>query len=69
MLFKNCAFVVTQDSQRRILKNTDVLVEGNSIEKIAKSIRAGAGEQVIDCSGKIVMPGGINIDEGPKRMD
>lgn len=60
MLLKNCRFIITQDSRRRILENCDILVEGKTISKIGKGLKAGKGEQTIDCSAKIVMPGLVN---------
>lgn len=60
MLLKNCRFLVTQDEKRRVLQNFDVLVEGNRIAKIGKAMSDGRGEETIDCSQKIVMPGLVN---------
>jgi 5-methylthioadenosine/S-adenosylhomocysteine deaminase len=56
MLLKNCSYILTQDSRRRILKDYSIEIEGNRIKRIAKSLR-GKG---INCKGKIVMPGLIN---------
>ncbi|OBT87582.1 hypothetical protein VE02_04113 [Pseudogymnoascus sp. 03VT05] len=42
------------------LKDTDVLVTGNLIAKIAKGIEVPEGAIVIDCKGKIVSPGFID---------
>ncbi len=60
MLLKNCRYIVTQDSKRKILENADVLAEGGLISKIGKGIRAGRGDEIIDCSNKIVVPGLVN---------
>lgn len=57
MLLKNCRYVVTQNSRREILENVDILVEGNRISSIAKDLD---GEDAIDCSERIVMPGLVN---------
>ncbi|KAL9109998.1 MAG: hypothetical protein Q9227_005337 [Pyrenula ochraceoflavens] len=40
--------------------NTDVLIKGNRIAKIGKSLTGDGSTQVIDCSGKIVSPGFID---------
>ncbi|GAA4503439.1 amidohydrolase family protein [Pseudaeromonas paramecii] len=40
-----------------LAQNMSVLIEGNSITKIAKSIPAPAGAAVIDAKGKVLMPG------------
>lgn len=56
MLLKNCKYIVTQNSDRRVLEGYDVLIEDGKIVEISENI-SGEG---IDCSGKIVMPGLIN---------
>jgi cytosine/adenosine deaminase-related metal-dependent hydrolase len=40
--------------------NTDVLIEGNTIKKIAPFITAGTGTKTINYAGKIVSPGFID---------
>ncbi len=57
MLLKNCRYLITQDSKRHIIENTDVLLEGSRIAKIGKNL---GGEDKIDCSKRIVMPGLVN---------
>ncbi|MEM4255003.1 MAG: amidohydrolase [Candidatus Norongarragalinales archaeon] len=57
LLVKN-ALVVTQDSQRRILRDCDVLVQGNSIAKVGRNLRENTAK--IDGKGKILVPGLIN---------
>jgi imidazolonepropionase-like amidohydrolase len=42
------------------LQNTDILVENGKIARVAQNIAAPAGVQVIDGSGKYVMPGIID---------
>ena len=61
ILLKNCRFIITQDSRRRILENKSILIEGSRIIKISSSIKAKKGYNVIDCSENIVMPGLINM--------
>jgi 5-methylthioadenosine/S-adenosylhomocysteine deaminase len=58
LLLKNCRYVVTQDPKRSVLENTDVLVDGNKIVKTGKV--SSKADDVIDCSGSLVMPGLIN---------
>lgn len=53
------ATVLTQDAQRRVLRNCDILVEGNRIAKIGKNLSERA-EVELDCRNKLVMPGMIN---------
>ena len=49
ILLKNCKYIVTQDDERRILKNKDILIEGNKISEIGK-VKSKADE-TISCSG------------------
>ncbi len=58
MLLKNCAWVVTQNPYRDVLKGVDVLIEGEEITGIGKGLKAQG--DVIDCSGKALLPGLIN---------
>ncbi len=60
MLLKNCRYILTQGAKRRVLQGQDILIEGNSIAKIGKGIKAGRDEEQIDCSQKIVIPGLVN---------
>ncbi len=60
MLLWNCRYLVTQDNGRKIMENADVLIEGNKIAKVGKNLKPGRGEDAIDCSSKIVMPGLVN---------
>ncbi len=57
MILKNCSYVITQDANRCLLKNCDILIEGTSIQKIGLNLK---GKEKIDCRGKLVMPGLIN---------
>lgn len=55
ILIKN-ATILTINKNKDILKNTDILIEGNKISQIAENINITA-QKVIDAKGKIVMPG------------
>lgn len=57
LVLKNAAFVITQDHQRQILKNKDILIENGRIARIGDNIQ---GEEKIDCSKRVLMPGLIN---------
>ncbi|MGE5850802.1 MAG: amidohydrolase family protein [Candidatus Methylomirabilota bacterium] len=48
---------VFDGKNEKLIMNANVLVEGNKIAKIAKSIPAPAGATVIDAKGKVLMPG------------
>jgi 5-methylthioadenosine/S-adenosylhomocysteine deaminase len=56
MLLKNCKYIITQDKNRQILKNYDILIEDDKIIDIKKKI-SGKG---LNCKDKIVMPGIVN---------
>ncbi len=58
MLFKNCSWVVTQNPDRDVLRGADVLIEDGVIESIGRHLPRGG--DVIDCSGKALLPGLIN---------
>lgn len=57
MLLKNCRYVVTQNAKREILRDVDILIKDNHIERIGKNLK---GTPVINCKDRIVMPGLIN---------
>ena len=60
-LIKN-ATVITQNANRDIIENCDILINGNSIEAVGKNIKIenGKPETVIDATNKIALPGFIN---------
>jgi len=61
-LFLRNAAVLTMDPRDTVIQDGFVLVRGGKIEAVGPSCRApeGRGFQVLDCSGKIVMPGFVN---------
>ena len=60
-LLKNAAVLVTMDDARRELAGGSVLVKGNRVVSIhASHGRLPPAQEVIDCSGHVVMPGMIN---------
>ena len=58
-LIKNASAIVTCDADDRVLKNADILIDGNKIIKLAENISAPDAE-VLDAAGKFVYPGLIN---------
>jgi 5-methylthioadenosine/S-adenosylhomocysteine deaminase len=58
ILIKNVD-VLTQNNRRELLRGVDMLIEGNKIEKIRKSIKEKA-EFRINGKGKLAVPGLIN---------
>ena len=57
MLLKNCSYIITQDRDRRILRNFDIRIENSKIREVGKNLNS---EVILDCRNKIVMPGLIN---------
>lgn len=60
-LIKNVSIFNGKDAA--LAKGMDVLVEGNKIKKIGKSIKAPAGATVIDGGGRVMTPGFIAMHE------
>ncbi|MFB6191269.1 MAG: amidohydrolase [Candidatus Nanohaloarchaea archaeon] len=58
MLLKDIDYLVTQNPDREILEDVDVLVRDGEIAAIGRDISADG--EVIDCSGKAVIPGLVN---------
>lgn len=58
IILKNCRWIVTQNSNREVLENQSIYIEGDKIAEIGK-ISTKADEEV-DCSKMLVMPGLIN---------
>lgn len=56
-LIKN-AIIVTMDPQRRILKNTDLLIDGSTISAVGSNLKESA-DKVVDGTGRMVLPGFI----------
>ena len=54
-LFKNGTIITASD-----MFQADVLVEGETITTIGRDLPAG-GHDVVDCTGKYLMPGGIDV--------
>ena len=59
MILKNIRFLVTQNPEREILENVDLRVEDREISEIG-DLESESSETVIDCTGKLVMPGLVN---------
>jgi len=58
-VLKDCDWIVTQDSQRRVLRNASVRIHDGSIEEVGE-ISPVAKDDVIDCNRKVLIPGLIN---------
>jgi len=59
MILKNIRYLITQNSDREIYENVDLLINGDRITGVGRNIPVGEHE-VVDCSGKVVMPGLVN---------
>mgnify|MGYP001565132088 CR=1 FL=1 len=57
MLIKNCSYVVTQNKERRILRDVDILIEDSVIKQIGPDLR---GSPILDGTNKVFLPGLIN---------
>ena len=58
-ILKN-ATILTLNEQDEILKNFDILIEGDAIRKIEKNIIPISNENIVDCSGLLITPGFVN---------
>lgn len=56
MIFKN-ATIITVDSNNTILTNSDIRIEDNKIVEIGQDLN---GDEQIDCTNKVIMPGFVN---------
>ena len=63
ILLKNCLYISTSLDKKGI-KGSDILIEGNKIKSIAKEINAselkGNDVRIIDCTHNVVVPGFVN---------
>ncbi|MFB6115778.1 MAG: amidohydrolase family protein [Candidatus Nanohalobium sp.] len=60
-LLKNIRFLVTQNEDREVMENVDVLIYKDEVARIGRGLEDYVNpETVIDCSEKIVIPGLIN---------
>lgn len=58
-LFTN-ATIITMDPQRRILEGASLRVTGDRITALGTDLRPLPGERVLDCTGKLLIPGLID---------
>lgn len=56
-LFRNCAAIVTGTE---VLRNVDLLTDGQAISAIGPAITPPDGTEVIDASGWFLYPGLVN---------
>ncbi|PHI18981.1 amidohydrolase [Lewinellaceae bacterium SD302] len=54
------ARVITMEGDE-VIENGTVLIENNLIRKVGKNVRIPSGAEVIDCAGKTIMPGLVDV--------
>lgn len=59
ILIKNCNLISMSENREKLEEGIDILIEQDKIKQIGKDIQTHA-EEVIDATGKVVMPGLIN---------
>ncbi|MFB6116635.1 MAG: amidohydrolase family protein [Candidatus Nanosalina sp.] len=59
ILLMNVRYLVTQNNEREVREDVDLRIEDKEIWEIG-DLEPQEGEEVLDCSGKLVMPGLIN---------
>jgi 5-methylthioadenosine/S-adenosylhomocysteine deaminase len=59
VILKNIRYLVTQNSDRKVLEDVDLKIDGDRISAIGKNLDS-RGHDVIDCREKVVMPGLVN---------
>lgn len=61
ILIKNADWIITMDSIKSRLKNSDILIEDNVIVKIGKNLdRDEVFDEIVDATGMIALPGFVN---------
>lgn len=60
MLLEDADYIVTQDSQRTVLENPSLRIENGRITEVDPDLTPGKGEETMDFSGKLLMPGLVN---------
>jgi len=64
ILLKDCFYIATFNDNGDEIRNQNILIKGNKIEKISKDIKLSNEEindvEIIDCSHHLVIPGMIN---------
>lgn len=59
LLLRRCSKIITQNMDRDVLSQKDILVDDGEISKIGQ-IDSEEAEKEIDCNGRIVLPGLVN---------
>ena len=59
---ENAAYIITVDSERRIIRDGSIVIDGQTVRQVGKSSELAdvGADRVIDASGMVVTPGLIN---------
>ena len=60
LFLKNCDWVITQNPDREVLRNSSVSIDESGSIRDMGITHASAKDEVIDCKGKVLIPGLIN---------
>jgi 5-methylthioadenosine/S-adenosylhomocysteine deaminase len=60
LFLKDCDWVITQNPRREVLKNSSVSIDDNGTIRDLGITRGTSNDEVIDCKGKVLIPGLIN---------
>jgi len=58
MLLKNASILYGKELQ--YIENTDIRISGKSFKKIKQNLASSPGEEKLDCSGLVIIPGFVN---------
>lgn len=60
ILIKNADWIITMDQSKSRIRNGDILIEGNQIAGIGKGLSEEGVDEIIDATGKVIIPGLVN---------
>ena len=60
LFLKGCDWVITQNPDRDVLRNSSVSIDDNGTIRDMGITQGSRNDEVIDCRGKVVIPGLIN---------
>ena len=60
LLLKDCDWIITQDPERRALRNSSVSIDDHGAIQEVGTKQSFRKDEIIDCRGKALIPGLIN---------